>query len=90
MGLRDAWELAQEVLQAEPDALGSAAMLSGYQSRRSLDRTAVIRFTDGLVRLFSNDLPVLNAARGVSLSALDCLPPAKQFVARRMMFGANG
>lgn len=90
MGLRDAWELAQEVLEAEPDALGSAAMLAGYQSRRSLDRTAVIRFTDGLVRLFSNDLPVLNAARGLSLSALDCLPPAKQFLARRMMFGAHG
>jgi 2-octaprenyl-6-methoxyphenol hydroxylase len=42
------------------------------------------------VRLFSNDLPLLTAGRAVALSALDCLTFAKKFVAKRMMFGANG
>jgi 2-octaprenyl-6-methoxyphenol hydroxylase len=53
-------------------------------------RNAGIRFTDGLVRLFSNDLPLRAPARAAALSLLDHLPFAKRFVARRMMFGANG
>jgi 2-octaprenyl-6-methoxyphenol hydroxylase len=47
-------------------------------------------FTDGLVRLFSNANPLLRHARGAGLLALDLLPPARSFVARRMMFGARG
>jgi len=90
MGLRDAWELAQEILDAAPDALGSEAMLAAYRADRRTDREMGIRFTDGLVRLFSNDLPLLSAGRAAALTALDCLPFAKKFVAKRMMFGANG
>jgi 2-octaprenyl-6-methoxyphenol hydroxylase len=90
MGLRDAWELAQEVMRCEPAALGEEAMLDAYKKSRRLDRNAGIRFTDGLVRMFSNDLPVLSAGRAASLSLLDCLPLVKKFVARRMLFGANG
>lgn len=90
MGLRDAWELAQAILACSPDALGSEAMLTRYAHSRKLDRSAGIRFTDGLVRLFSNDLPLLSSSRAAALSVLDCLPQAKRFVARRMMFGANG
>ena len=90
LGLRDAWELAQEILDAAPEMLGSEVMLAGYRKQRRLDRNGSIRFTDGLVRLFSNDLPVLSAGRAAALTALDCLPFAKHFVAKRMMFGANG
>lgn len=90
LGLRDAFELAQEILRSTAEALGSDAMLSNYRKSRGLDRNAGIRFTDGLVRLFSNDLPLVSAARGASLSLLDCLPGVKKFVARRMMFGVNG
>ena len=90
MGLRDAWELAQQILDAAPETLGTDAMLATYRTQRRTDREAGIRFTDGLVRLFSNDLPMLSAGRAAALSALDCLPFAKKFVAKRMMFGANG
>ena len=90
MGLRDAWELAQEILDAVPEALGAEAMLAAYRSQRRTDREAGIRFTDGLVRLFSNDLPLVSAGRAAALTALDCLPFVKKFVAKRMMFGANG
>ncbi|MCX7193842.1 MAG: FAD-dependent monooxygenase [Proteobacteria bacterium] len=90
LGLRDAWDLAQAILDGQPKMLGTEAMLAGYCSRRQVDREAGIRFTDSLVRLFSNDLPVLSAARAASLSVLDCVPFAKRFVAKRMMFGANG
>ena len=90
MGLRDAWELAQEILDAVPDALGTEEMLAGYRKKRSTDREAGIGFTDSLVRLFSNDLPGVSGARAAALTALDCLPLAKKFVAKRMMFGSNG
>jgi 2-octaprenyl-6-methoxyphenol hydroxylase len=90
MGLRDAWELSQEILDAAPNELGSEKMLAAYCVHRRTDREAGIRFTDGLVRLFSNDLPLVSAARATALTALDCLPFVKKFVAKRMMFGANG
>ncbi len=90
LGLRDAWELAQEILNVAPDALGTEAMLNNYRKQRRTDREAGIRFTDGLVRLFSNDLPLVSAGRAAALTALDCLPFAKKFVAKRMMFGENG
>ena len=90
MGLRDAWELAQEILRSTPASPGSEAMLARYRNARKLDRNAGIHFTDGLVRLFSNDLPLLASSRAVTLSVLDCLPGTKKFVARRMMYGANG
>jgi 2-octaprenyl-6-methoxyphenol hydroxylase len=90
MGLRDAWELAQEILDAAPETLGTEAMLAAYRAHRRTDREAGIRFTDGLVRLFSNDLPLVSTGRAAALTALDCLPFVKKFVAKRMMFGANG
>ncbi len=90
MGLRDAWELAQGILDCAPEALGGEAMLTAYRESRRPDRAGGIRFTDGLVRLFSNDLPLVRSGRAAALSALDCLPGVKRFVAKRMMFGANG
>jgi 2-octaprenyl-6-methoxyphenol hydroxylase len=90
MGVRDAWELAQAILDSAPDGIGSAAMCAAYRKSRRIDRNAGIRFTDGLVRLFSNDLPLLGPLRSAALTLLDRIPPAKKFVARRMMFGANG
>ena len=90
MGVRDAWELSRIILRAQPAALGCAAMLADYRKSRRLDRNAGIGFTDGLVRIFSNNLPLLSSGRGWALSMLGRLPLAKKFVAKRMMFGANG
>ncbi len=90
MGIRDAWELAQVILDSAPEDIGSVAMCAAYRKSRRIDRNSGIRFTDGLVRLFSNDLPLLGHVRSAALTLLDCIPPAKKFVAKRMMFGANG
>ena len=89
LGLRDAWELAEEIIASPLDA-GSPAMLARYRDKRRMDSGVGRVFTDSLVRLFSNDNLVLGAMRSLGLSALDCLPQAKRFVARRMMFGARG
>ena len=88
LALRDVWALAQVLLRADGDP-GAPDTLARYASERRLDRQGTIRFTDGLVRLFSNAIPPLAHARGAGLFALDLLPPARHFVAKRMMFGAR-
>jgi 2-octaprenyl-6-methoxyphenol hydroxylase len=68
---------------------GRPEVLAAYAAARGLDRLGTIRFTDTLVRVFSNDFGALRHARGAALFALDLLPPLRNFVARRMMFGAR-
>ena len=85
LGLRDAAMLSREIL--ESDSIGSESMLSNYRKAREIDRAGGIRFTDSLIRLFSNEVPPLRAGRGIGLAALDCLPPARKWFSRSMMFG---
>jgi len=87
LGLRDAWELAAELARTAPRDIGSSAACSAFRARRRLDRSGGIGFTDALVRGFSNDLAPLRTARGIALTALGCVPPARDFVMRRMVFG---
>ncbi len=87
LGLRDAWELAR--LARETREPGSDSFIDAYRRARALDRRAGIRFTDGLVGLFSNSDALLRFGRGAGLLALDLLPFARRFVARRMIYGAR-
>ena len=90
LGLRDAWELAQAVHTSSRDEIGTAGQIRAYREQRRLDRGGGIWFTDMLVRLFSNDIAPLRIARGLGLAALGAVPPARDFVVRRMTFGARG
>jgi 2-octaprenyl-6-methoxyphenol hydroxylase len=91
LGLRDAWELADEIRRcARPEDLGQPALLDRFRARRRVDRIGGVAFTDFLVRTFSNDFPPLRAARGCGLALLGCLPPVRDLVVRRMVFGARG
>lgn len=85
LGLRDAWQLAEILLADGVDRAG----LDRYATSRRLDRDGGALFTDGIVRLFSNDCAPLKLARGLGLWALDVFPPARHFVARRMIWGAR-
>jgi 2-octaprenyl-6-methoxyphenol hydroxylase len=89
LGLRDAWELAEHARGATV-APGSSAWLQGYHARRNSDRGGGIGITHALVQLFSNDLLPLRIARGAGLTLLGCVPPLKNFLVRRMTFGARG
>jgi 2-octaprenyl-6-methoxyphenol hydroxylase len=90
LGLRDAWELGEHIIARSSDVLGSRAWLNAYQQRRRIDRGAGLGFTHALVELFSNDLLPLRLARGTGLALLGCMPPLKNFLIRRMTFGARG
>ncbi|MEF8698954.1 MAG: FAD-dependent monooxygenase [Candidatus Accumulibacter sp. UW26] len=88
LGLRDAWELAENLLAQVGDA-GDAATLAAHCRHRRIDRNGGMAFTDGIVRVFSNDLAPLRVARGLGLLGLDLLPALRHFVARRMIWGAR-
>jgi 2-octaprenyl-6-methoxyphenol hydroxylase len=90
LGLRDVWELAQAINHCERDVIGNASMLAAYQTRRRLDRSGGVWFTDSLVRLFSNDIAPVKLVRGFGLTMLSCLPLVRDTVVRRMVFGARG
>jgi 2-octaprenyl-6-methoxyphenol hydroxylase len=87
LGLRDAWELAR--LARDEREPGSDSFCARFRRARALDRRAGIQFTDSLVSLFSNANPLLALGRGAGLLALDLLPFARRFVARRMIYGAR-
>lgn len=85
LGLRDAWQLAEILLKNGVDR----DSLEKYVRARQLDRRAGAFFTDKIVRAFSNDCGPLKLARGLGLLALDVFPPARHFVAKRMIWGAR-
>ncbi len=90
LGLRDAWELARAILARGERDPGGSGLLKEYFAQRRLDRIATILFTDTLIHLFCKDIPLANAVRGLGLAAFGAIPAAKNFLARRMMFGARG
>ncbi len=87
VGLRDAWDLAAVWRDAEDP--GAAHTLREYARARRLDAGAAVRVTDWLARGFTGTAAPLAAARGMALTALDVLPHARRFFARRMIFGAS-
>ncbi|MFM1911461.1 MAG: hypothetical protein RJB18_852 [Pseudomonadota bacterium] len=90
VGLRDAYELAQQIAQTSPEAWGRDAMMRAYQQGRKTDTKRGLMFTDFLVNLFSNDIVGVSGLRGMSLGMLDLLKPVKSRLVRKMSFGSRG
>jgi 2-octaprenyl-6-methoxyphenol hydroxylase len=90
LGLRDAWELATALRRSPRESVGTPEFLARYARRRRPDRAGGIWFTHNLVRIFAGELAPLRLARGLGLAALSALPPAQDFLVRRMTFGARG
>ena len=85
LGLRDAHELVSALRWA--DAIDAA--LKRVEWARGPDRWSTIAATDFLARSFTWKLPFAATARGLGLAALQALPPARHWLARRMMFGSR-
>lgn len=85
LGIRDAWQLAEILLKNGVHR----SSLDQYAASRRVDRHGSALFTDQIVRAFSNDFGPLKLARGLGLLALDICPPARHFVAKRMIWGAR-
>ena len=64
---------------------GGAALLARYERWRRFDSLALIAITDGLNRLFGNDLLPLRLARELGLGLVERIGPLKQFFMRHAM-----
>ncbi len=83
LGLRDAHALVH-ALRWTSDL---DAALRRVAWSRAPDRWGTIAATDFLARSFTWQGPGLAGARGLGLAALQALPPLRDWLARRMMFG---
>jgi 2-octaprenyl-6-methoxyphenol hydroxylase len=79
LGLKDAASLAEAVIEAARLGLdiGSTEALKPYERARRADTVTMAAVTDGLNRLFSNDLPPLRLARDLGLGLVDRMGPLK-------------
>lgn len=87
LGLRDVAQLAELLAEAalvggDP---GAAELLARYQALREPDQQGVLRYTDTLVRVFSNDFAPLAHARAAGLLAVDRIAPLRHWNARQGM-----
>lgn len=86
LALRDTAALLDGLFYPDPAVdPGEPALLRRYLQRRRGDQRRVIRFTDTLIKVFSNANPVLGCARGAALAALDTCPPLRRGLARQSM-----
>jgi 2-octaprenyl-6-methoxyphenol hydroxylase len=79
LGLKDVAALAETIVDALRLGLdhGNPQTLARYQSWRRLDTTAMAAMTEGLNRLFSNDVAALRAVRDFGLGLVDRAGPIK-------------
>ncbi|MCG7599598.1 2-octaprenyl-6-methoxyphenyl hydroxylase [Halomonas sp. McH1-25] len=64
---------------------GAMAVMNDFEARRNLDRRNVIRFSDGLIRLFGVANPLLSHVRAAGLVGLNLAGPLRRTFARRAM-----
>jgi 2-octaprenyl-6-methoxyphenol hydroxylase len=96
LGLRDVHELLSALQQVDVLPTAGVALdrgaavakaLARFERRRQPDRLLLIAATDFLARSFTWSAPVLATVRGLGLGLLQAAAPAKQVLARVMMFG---
>ena len=87
LGLRDAAALAEVIIDAARLGLdiGAAATIARYQQWRRFDSHLMLALTDGLNRLFSNDLPGVRGARDAGLALVHRAGPLKTYFMRHAM-----
>lgn len=84
LGLKDVAALAEVIVDAMRLGLdhGSIDVLERYQSWRRLDTASMAIVTDGMNRLFSNDLAPVRALRDFGLGLVDRTGPVKSALIR--------
>jgi 2-octaprenyl-6-methoxyphenol hydroxylase len=84
LGLKDAAALAEAVVDAARLGLdpGGEDVLTAYERARRFDTVSMGVVTDGLNRLFSNDLTPVRLVRDLGLGLVDRMPGLKRFFIR--------
>ena len=82
LGLKDVAALAEVVIDAMRLGRdhGAADVLERYQRWRRFDTSLMAMVTDGMTRLFSNDVAPVRALRDFGLGVVDRMGPLKNFM----------
>lgn len=83
LALRDVAQLAENIQQH--GVQNPVRWLNDYAVSRQQDMKRVFRFTDSLVKLFSNNFMPLAHARAAGLMMVDCLPSLRHLLAKQSM-----
>ena len=87
MGLRDVAALTEVLAHASRLGLdiGTLNILKKYERWRRFDNTLMLAATDGLNRLFSNEIPAIQTLRGLGLGAVNASSLLKKIFMRQAM-----
>ena len=87
IGVRDVAALAEVVIDAIRLGLdpGATTVLERYQRWRRFDNSVMLAVTDGLNRLFSNEIAPVRLARDAGLAVVDRVPALKRVFMRHAM-----
>ncbi len=85
LGMRDVAALAQVIVESKDNDIGALSVLNQYGQWRKRDQDCIAGLTDGLVRIFSNQITPLVIARNSGLLAMDIIPPVKRVLMRQTM-----
>lgn len=92
LGLKDVAALAEVIVDAMRLGLdhGAVDVLERYQAWRRLDTASMAMVTDGMNRLFSNDMAPIRALRDFGLGLVDRAGPIKSSLMRAASSGGGG
>ena len=90
LGMRDVAALCDCIAdaraeQSESFDSGNTAILENYAEWRLHDQGKVVRFTDGIVRLFGDSRPPVRTLRNLGMLAFDLIPGVRRAFARHTM-----
>jgi 2-octaprenyl-6-methoxyphenol hydroxylase len=80
LGLKDVAALAEVIIEAARigEDIGAPDVLERYQRWRRFDTALMAMVTDGMNRLFSNDIAPVRIARDIGLGVVDRIGPLKK------------
>lgn len=84
LGLRDVAALCDCIADSRDD-VGDAELLSRYAKWRRSDQKKLVRFTNGLVRLFGHSAGPVKSLRNLGMLGFDLIPGVRKTFARHTM-----
>ena len=88
LGLRDVATLSdciRDAMGADDFDPGADELLYRFADWRRADQKKLVRFTDGIVRLFGSSRPPVRAMRDLGMLGFDLIPGVRRLFARHTM-----
>ena len=85
-GLRDTLALSELIINDE-EIQSSDGLIKKYIKLRKVETESMLKITESLTTLFTNDFIGINRLRGLALTILDCTPILKKKFVQKMSYG---